>query len=86
LLESGEARDGRSQSMFNEDVSIEKGDMALLLIVVGVVHSVLIWPMPSVKAKLVHDVGGNGVAGAASFSINENKNIPFILRQLWQII
>ena len=68
LLESGEASDGRSQSMFNEDVNIEKGDIALLLAVVGVEISVLIWPMPKVKAKLVHDVGGNGVAGAASFS------------------
>ena len=25
--------------------------------------------MPRVKARVVHDVGGNGVAGAASFSI-----------------
>lgn len=55
--------------MFNEDVSIEKGDKAD-----GVAGaSVLIFPIPKANANVADDAGGNGAAGAASFSIVPEK-------------
>jgi hypothetical protein len=66
LLESGEGNDGwrLSQSTFNDEVSIEKGDMARG----DEGGSSLIGPMPKLSARAAQDVGGRGAAGAASFS------------------
>ena len=66
LLESGEGSDGWrwSQSTFNDEVSIEKGDMARG----DEGGSSLIGPMPKLNANAAQDVGGRGAAGAASFS------------------
>lgn len=66
LLESGEGSGGwrLSQSTFNEEVSIEKGDIERG----DDGGSSLIGAMPRLCANAVQDVGGNGAAGAASFS------------------
>ena len=66
LLESGEGTAGTSQSIFSEDVSVENGDKQEADS--DDWCSVLMLPMPRVKARVAHDAGGNGAAGAASFS------------------
>ena len=77
LLESGDGRvsDVISQSMLSDEVSREKGDRARTGDDSGPCGSILTVgeQRPRLRARLEHEVGGKGAAGAANFSVIKIK-------------